>query len=89
MGAADRILRYLQGTKILRIKYSKLNRTRLYSYYNIDFTGDKLMQKLVSGNVYFFIRGVISYSSKRQQTVAQLTTEVEYYSLAKAISKAL
>jgi hypothetical protein len=28
-------------------------------------------------------------SSKRQQTVAQFTTEAEYYALAKAVSKAL
>ena len=29
------------------------------------------------------------YSSKRQQIVAQSTTEAEYYSLAKAISEVL
>ena len=47
------------------------------------------MQKSVLGNVYFFTGGVVLYSSKRQQTVIQSTTEVEYYALAKAVSKVL
>ena len=41
------------------------------------------------GNVYFFASGVILCSLKRQQTVAQSTTEAEYYALAKAMSEAL
>ena len=47
------------------------------------------MQKSVSGNIYFFTSRVVLYLLKRQQTVVQSTTEVEYYILAKAISKAL
>ena len=47
------------------------------------------MRKSVSGNIYFFTSGVALYLLKRQQTVAQSTTEVKYYTLAKAISKVL
>jgi len=47
------------------------------------------MRKSVSGNIYFLAGGVVSCSLKRQQTVAQSTTKVEYYALAKAISKVL
>ena len=47
------------------------------------------MQKSISGNVYFLASRVILYLLKRQQTVVQSTTKVEYYTLAKAISKAL
>jgi hypothetical protein len=39
--------------------------------------------------VYFFVEEVMSSSSKRQQTVAQSTSEAEYYALAKAVSEAL
>lgn len=63
--------------------------TRLHGYCDADFAGDKAMRKSVSGNVYFFAGGVVSSSSKRQQTVAQSTTEAEYYALAKAVSEAL
>ena len=92
MKAADRILQYLQGTKLLGIKYQGCAgdpKTLLHGYCDADFAGNKSMRKSVSGNVYFFAGGVVSYSSKRQQTVAQSTTEVEYYALAKAVSEVL
>ena len=47
------------------------------------------MWRSVSGNVYFFAGGVVLYLLKRQQIVTQSITEVEYYALAKAVSKAL
>ena len=47
------------------------------------------MRKSVSGNVYFFTGGVVLYLLKRQQTVAQFITKVEYYALAKAVSEVL
>ena len=47
------------------------------------------MRKSVSGNIYFFTSEVVLYLLKRQQTVAQSTTKVEYYALTKAISEAL
>ena len=47
------------------------------------------MWKSVLGNMYFLASRVVSYLLKRQQTVAQSTTKAEYYTLAKAISKAL
>ena len=55
----------------------------------MDFVGNKLIWKSVSGNIYFFTSRVILYSLKKQQTVVQSTTEVEYYALAKAIFKVL
>jgi hypothetical protein len=47
------------------------------------------MRKSISENIYFFTSRVVLYSLKRQQTVAQFTTKVEYYTLAKAVSKVL
>ena len=78
--------------KLLEIKYQGYAgnlKTLLYSYYNTDFTGDKLIQKSVSGNIYFFTSRVILCLLKRQQTVVQSITKAEYYILAKAISKVL
>ena len=55
----------------------------------MDFVGNKLMQKSISGNVYFLTNRVILYSLKKQQIVVQSTTKAEYYTLAKAVFKAL
>ena len=78
--------------KLLGIKYQGYIgnlKTLLHSYYNMDFVGDKLIQKLVSGNIYFFTSRVVLYLLKRQQTVVQSTIKAEYYILAKAVSKVL
>ena len=85
-------MQYLKGTKYLGIIYRgnlKDLITQLHRYYDADFASDKSLRKSVSGNLYFFASRVVSCSSKRQQTVAQSTTEAEYYALAKAVSKAL
>ena len=72
------------------IEYSaRGENTRLYGYCDTDFVADKLIRKSVSGSVFFFAGGVISHSSKRQQTIAQSTTEAEYYTLAKVVAEAL
>ena len=47
------------------------------------------MRKSILENMYYLASGVILCLLKRQQIVAQSTTKVEYYALAKAISKAL
>ena len=78
--------------KFLGIKYQGCvnnPKTHLYSYYNMDFAGDRLMRKSVLGNMYFLASGVISCSLKRQQIVVQSTTKAEYYTLAKAVFKVL
>jgi hypothetical protein len=92
MKAADRVLQYLKGIKYLGIVYRgdiKDPMTQLHGYCDADYAGDKALRKSVSGNLYFFAGGVVSSSSKRQPTVAQSTTEAEYYSLAKAVCEAL
>ena len=47
------------------------------------------MRKSVLENIYFFASKVVLYLLKRQQTVAQSTIKIEYYTLAKAVSKVL
>ena len=90
--ATNQILQYLQGTRLLGIKYQGYAgnlKTLLYRYYNMDFVGDRSMQKSILGNIYFLTSKVISCLLKREQTVVQSTTKAEYYTLAKAVSKVL
>jgi hypothetical protein len=92
VAAAKRVLQYLQGTKNLGIVYGgdrNDSYTRLHGYCDADYAGDKSTRKSVSGNLYLFAGGVVSSSSKRQQTVSLSTTEAEYYALSKAVAEAL
>ena len=61
---------------------------KLHGYYDTDYAGDKEQRRSVLGNLFFFRGGVILALSKRQLTVTLLTTEAEYYTLLKAVSKA-
>ena len=61
----------------------------MHRFYDSDFVRDKSIRKSVFGNLYFFAKGVVSCSLKRQQTMAQSTTKAKYYALSKAVSKAL
>ena len=78
--------------KLLKIKYQGYIgnlKILLYGYYNTDFIGNKLIRKSILGNIYFFTNRVILYLLKKQQTVVQFTTKVEYYALTKAVFKVL
>ena len=78
--------------RLLGIKYQGCAgdpKTLLHGYFNADFTGNRLIQRSISGNVYFFVSKIISCLLKRQQIVTQFTTKAKYYTLAKAVSEAL
>lgn len=91
--AADRILQYLKGTKYLGIVYgggiTDRRITQLHGYCDAGYASDKSQRKLVSGNAFFFVGGIVSHSSKRQTTVTLSTTKAEYYALAKAVAESL
>src|SRR6266567_6266925 len=53
----------------LRARRSACNGQSRDSYYNIDFAGNRLMQKSILGNVYFLISRVILCLLKRQQII--------------------
>ncbi|KAG8501378.1 hypothetical protein CXB51_003478 [Gossypium anomalum] len=76
--AAKRVLRYIKGTLKLGMLFKKKKELKLVSYSDSDWAGCIDDMKSTSG--YFFTLGssVFCWSSKKQQTVAQSTTEVEY-----------
>ena len=55
----------------------------------MDFANNKSMQKSILENMYFFTNKIILCLLKRQQTVVQSITKVQYYILAKAVFKIL
>ncbi|RDX77542.1 putative mitochondrial protein, partial [Mucuna pruriens] len=64
-----RIFRYLKGTTNL-------------GYNDFDFDGDIIERKNIGGGCHFIGPNLVSWSSKRQGTIALSMVEVEYISVA-------
>ncbi|XP_020672132.1 uncharacterized protein LOC110092095 [Dendrobium catenatum] len=79
--ALKRILRYLRGTVHygLPITGSSMN---LRSYVDSDWAGDQQDRKSTTGYCNFLGNTLISWSVKKQTTIARSSTEAEYRAIA-------
>lgn len=84
-----RVLRYLKGTKNAKIVYKRDGNSSLLGYADADHCDDEDDRKSISGYVFKLGDAIISWSSKKQQTVSLSTTESEYVALAHATKEAL
>lgn len=84
-----RIFRYLKGTINLCLCYRISKDYKLVGYYDVDYVGDRLERKSTSGSYQFMGDNLISWSSKRQSTIALLTAEVEYIVASKYTTQML
>ena len=87
--AVKRILRYIQGTKGYGIRYTQEKEAQLVGYTDSDWAGAIDDRKSTSGHVFFLGSKVISWSSKKQSTVALSTAEAEYISATSAACEAV
>ena len=91
--AAKSVLRYLKGTKKLGIVYSKGHihdkEDMVSGFSDSDWAQEKPSRKSISGYVFMFAGGAVSWRSKQQTSVAQSSLEAEYIALAFAIPEAL
>eukprot|EP00961_Rhodomonas_salina_P178697 2410462-Rhodomonas_salina.1 len=80
--AAKRILKYLAGTKSLKLTYSCSSgneANQLVCYAEADHAGDPETRKSTTGYVLLLNGGAVSWASVRQQVTALSTEEAEYY----------
>ena len=95
--AAKRIIRYIKGTINLKLNYEeKLNygdvRERepmLIGYSDANWGNDVNTRRSTTGYIFYLSGGAISWSSKRQATVALSSTEAEYMELTQATKEAI
>ena len=73
-----RILRYLKGTPNLGLWYPKSDNFDLIADADTDFDGCRKNRKSTSGTCQFLGHALVSWSSKKQNSVALSTTEAEY-----------
>ncbi|KAI0505062.1 hypothetical protein KFK09_016019 [Dendrobium nobile] len=83
--ALKRTLRYLQGTLNYGLPLCRGDLT-LQTFADADWASDSADRKSVSGFCTFLGKNLISWSVKKQITVAKSSTEAEYRALAAATS---
>ena len=98
LGAAKRILRYLKGTINLKLKLGNATTAtattaatadpattiKISGYSDANWGNDINTRRSTSGYIFYIAGGVVSWSSKRQATVALSSTEAEYMALTHA-----
>ena len=78
MLAVKRIFRYLSGTIDIGLWYPKGTHIDLTCFSDVDFAGYKVDRKSTSGTCYILRHSLVSWFSKKQNSVALSTTEPEY-----------
>jgi hypothetical protein len=76
--AMKRIMRYLVYTPNFRLWYPKGSTFDLIGYFDADWAGCKIDRKSTSGTCQFLGKSLVSWVSKKQNSVALSTTEAEY-----------
>ena len=82
MRAVKRILRYLKGTIHYNIQFLSQSSLTLYDFSYSDWAGCSVTRRSTTSYSIYLGANLVSWSSKRQNTVARSSTEVEYRALA-------
>ncbi|XP_070005525.1 secreted RxLR effector protein 161-like [Nicotiana sylvestris] len=80
--AVKRILRYLKGTTNLCLWYPKGSNFNLVGYVDADYTCFLMDRKSNSGMEHFLGSCLVSWATKKQNSVALTTVEAEYVDAA-------
>ena len=88
--AAMGVLKYLGSTKNHGVCFGGNRDEREFvGYCDADYAGDLDTRRSTTAYVFIYNGGAVSWSSRRQQTVAVSTTEAEYMAASAAIKEAL
>ena len=81
------IFRYFIGTPNLGLCFKREKEYRLLGYCNADFARDIVERKSTSGGCHFVGGCLVSWTSKKQGTIALLTAEAKYISAVSCCSQ--
>lgn len=85
--AVKRILRYLQHTSGVGLHIRQSTSMHLSAFSDADWAGSPDDRRSTSGFVVFLGSNLVSWSSRKQQTVSRSSTEAEYKTLANATAE--
>jgi len=78
LDAVRRILRYIKHTLQCGIFYEAKSQLQVHGHTDTDWAGNVSNRRSTSGFMFSFGSGAVSWSSKKQPTVALSSTEAEY-----------
>ena len=81
------LLRYLKGTVTHGLYFNSRSSPSLTAFSDADWAGDNNDRRSTSGFLVYFGNNLVSWSSKKQPTVARSSTEAEYKEIANATSE--
>jgi hypothetical protein len=81
------VLRYIKGTLGYGLKILQSSSCDLVAYSDADWAGCPDIRRSTSGYAVFFGDNLVSWSSKRQQTVSRSNAEAEYRAVANAVAE--
>ena len=85
LNAAKRVLRYLKGTEMYKLKYrTGEGKLKVVCYCDSDFAGDTISRKSTSGCVLVLNNSPISWFSRKQKCIALSTCEAEFVACCEA-----
>ena len=87
--ALKRIFKYLHGTRSLGLWYPRETSFDLMSYSDANFTGSQVYKKSTSGTCHFLCHALVSWFSRKQNSVSLSTAEAEYITVGSCCAQAL
>ncbi|XP_070019896.1 secreted RxLR effector protein 161-like [Nicotiana sylvestris] len=87
--AVKRILRYLKGTTDLCLWYPKGSNFDLVAYVDADYASFLVDRKNTSGMAHYLGSCLVSWATKKQNSVALSTAEAEYVVVASCCAQLL
>ncbi|GKC65868.1 ribonuclease H-like domain-containing protein [Tanacetum coccineum] len=87
LNAMKRVLRYLRGTTDLGLQLFRSTTSQLIAYYDADWAGYPATRRSTSGYCVFLGDNLLTWSSKRQDTLSRSSAEAEYRGVANAIAE--
>jgi hypothetical protein len=76
--AVKQIFRYLRYTPELGLWYSASSSLSLLGFLDADFAGCRVDRKSTTGTCQFLGSSLVSWSSRKQSSLVQSTTEAQY-----------
>ncbi|GKC02973.1 ribonuclease H-like domain-containing protein [Tanacetum coccineum] len=87
LNAMKRVIRYLRGTTDLELQLLRSTTSQLIAYSDADWAGCPTTNRSTSGYCVFLGDNLLTWSSKRQDTLSRSSAEAEYRGVANAVAE--